>query len=250
MSRASSSWQPGGSRVNASRSAACRSAASSSCSAVAVWVSGMFSAAETRSQAHEVPMTRSTRPHSRRAVVEGQPDSAARSRILSSWSTSFSQTAWATSSASVPPSRYRRQIGPDQRNVPLDQHLPGPFVAIPGPGHQVNDHLIITHRVSARPRHTAAAAGGSGTPVLPGGMRDRNRESGLAGAGTALRASAAMIPMATLPAVVDTTRPPYYEEMPQVPSADGRLLGARRQQRCDANQHVLGIPSARLQRVD
>jgi len=42
MSMASSRWPAGGRRANASRRAASRSAARSSCSRVAIWSSGMF----------------------------------------------------------------------------------------------------------------------------------------------------------------------------------------------------------------
>jgi hypothetical protein len=33
--------------------------------------------------------------------------------------------------------------GPDQRGVPLDEHVPGLLVTGSGPGYQVNDHWVI-----------------------------------------------------------------------------------------------------------
>jgi hypothetical protein len=63
--------------------------------------------------------------------------------------------------------------GPDQRAVPLDEHVPGPLLAMSGPGHQINDHRIIAYRISAGSRKdTGAAASVPGALVLGGEMRD------------------------------------------------------------------------------
>src|SRR5689334_5577028 len=109
ISRAISCWSRGGRCVNASRSAACRSAASSPCSIVSAWPSGMFSASGSRLAACGTCALFRTRWHSRRVVVASQPGSAAGSRILPSWVTSSSQTFWPTSAVSIASSRYRRQ---------------------------------------------------------------------------------------------------------------------------------------------
>src|SRR5689334_9071318 len=109
ISRAISCWSRGGRCVNASRSAACRSAASSPCSIVSAWPSGMFSASGSRLAACGTCALFRTRWHSRRVVVASHPGSAAGSRILPSWFTSSSQTFWPTSAVSLVSSRYRRQ---------------------------------------------------------------------------------------------------------------------------------------------
>jgi hypothetical protein len=107
VSRAISRWQLGGSRVSASRSAACRSASSSSCSAIPVCSSGMASASGPYLAACAASRTL---PHSRRVVVASQPGSAAGTRSLPRWPTRPSQTLWLTSWMSASLSRYLRQM--------------------------------------------------------------------------------------------------------------------------------------------
>ena len=108
--RAINCWQNGGKPLSAPRSAACRSAASSSSSTVATCSSEVFSALGACPASCRPRAARRTRTHSRRAVVASQPGSAAGSRTLSSWSTRCSQTLWPTSSASALRSSYLRQI--------------------------------------------------------------------------------------------------------------------------------------------
>lgn len=93
--------------MNASRSAAWRSALSSSDSAAPVIMSGISSGCPGVSWFRAA---RRTRAHSRWVVVASQPGSAAGSRMDARWSMSRSQTLWPASSASARPSPYLRQM--------------------------------------------------------------------------------------------------------------------------------------------
>ena len=117
-------------RSNASRSAACRSAASSSCSAVAACSSGRVLGVQVVPGGQRSCGRRAAPgQHSRRVVVASQPGSAAGLRRLPRWSTRCSQTFGLTSAASALAKPVLAADGPDQRGVPLDQRIPRLLVA-------------------------------------------------------------------------------------------------------------------------
>ena len=72
-----SCWQHGGRCANASRSAALRSAISSSCSAIGVGPPGMSAASSMYPAACCLSAARRARPHSRRVAAASQPGSPA-----------------------------------------------------------------------------------------------------------------------------------------------------------------------------
>ena len=156
-SRPISRWPPDGRSRNASRSAAFRSAASSSCSAAPAWSSGRVSASSAHPVASGLPARR-TRWHSRRVVVASQPGSAAGSCRLPRCPYQVQPDGLAdvlgVSAAQPMPTADR----PDQRGVPLDECVPRLLLAVLGARHQVGYGQVIAHRVAVPSCRCPAAA--------------------------------------------------------------------------------------------
>ena len=188
MSKAISCWPSCGKRLSASRSAACRSAASSSWSAApACWPGRLPASRAWTGMCGPCAVCR-TRPHSRLVVAASHPGSAAGSRILSSWPARRSQTLWPTSfgvgAAEPIPAAYR----PDQRGIPLRERAPCLLVAGARAGHQVGNQRAIARRVSGRPAGELCAAMIIHSLPRPHGAALRRR-SGLPRASTARKSA-------------------------------------------------------------
>ena len=175
-------WPDSGRSCNASHSAAWRSAASSSCSAVP--------ACSIREglDVHYVPARQGSprRASDAEAFSPGHGGQPARKRgripdlvqVVHQLQPDALADVLGVGVAEPVPAADR----PDQRGVPLDERVPRLLVAVSGASHQVNDHRVIEQRISARSRRRAAAAAGEpAAPVPLGGMRDRSRAPFLVG---------------------------------------------------------------------
>ena len=156
--RAINCWQHGGKPMSASRSAACRSAASSSSSAVATCSSEVFSAFGTCLTWCGPRAARRTRAHSRRAVVASQPGSAAGSRTLFQMVNQIQPDVLADVLGVGTTQLVLAADRPDQRGVPPDECIPRLFVAVPGAAHQIGDYGLMAFDRSK-------GSGGSGRAV-------------------------------------------------------------------------------------